>query len=114
METLIFILIAITLLVTSILNISAQNAKRTVNKWAKELVDTGRIQSREPSELGTIYSNPFSDWCLEVDKDRRFKILRNERLREKIREYQKYRRFRNRLMLVVLIALPVSLYLFWE
>ena len=99
-EQIIFIVTAICGGILSIVNIAVQRAKRTVNRWAREVIKTGKINSREASELGTIYSNPFSDWFLEIDEDYRFQVLRNSRIREKIKEYRRNKKIRNILMLI--------------
>lgn len=98
MEPIVFILLGFAVMVLSTVNVLVQTTKRTINKWAKEIVERGMIQTAAASELGTIYSNPFNDWFLEVDRDYRFLILRNHKMREKIREYKRLRRLQNILL----------------
>jgi hypothetical protein len=112
MEQVIFIISTIVGLTLSIVNVTVQNSKRTVNNWAREVLESGKIISPVTSEIGTIYSNPFANWFLEIDMDNRFRILRNSRVREKIREYKNFRKWRNILFLIFIPLLGLSIYLF--
>lgn len=112
MEDIISIAAVISGIILSVVNVAVQTAKRTVNKWACEILEIGKINSIAASEIGTVYSNPITNWCLEVDSDNRFKILRNQKIREKIREYKQLKKTRNILMLVFFVLGGLSLYLF--
>lgn len=95
-------------IILSIVNVTVQTAKRTVNKWAREIIETGRIDSKVASEIGTVYSNPFTNWFLEVDSNNRFQILRHKKIREKIREYKQLKKTRNILTLIFIILVVIS------
>lgn len=108
MDQVLFVVAAFAGMILSVLNVSVQNCKRTVNRWARQMVEKGSIDNVETSEIGTIWSNPFADWCLELDSDYRFLILRNHRIREKIKDYRRLRKWRNRLLLVLISLAAVS------
>lgn len=93
LEQFFFTATAISGIVLFVININVQNIKRTVNRWAREIIETGKTDQPETSEVATIYSNPFNDWYLDVDTDHRLQILRNAKIRAKIREYGKYRNY---------------------
>lgn len=106
-----FIFLGLAVMVLSTVNVLVQTAKRTINKWAKEIAEQGMIQTVAISELGTIYANPFNNWFLEVDRDYRFLILRNHKMREKIREYKRLRKLQN-ILLSSFFTCVVMLFIF--
>ena len=98
-------------IVLSVVNVSVQTLKRTINKWAKELIEIGVIESKSSSEIGTVYSNPFTNWFLEISSEHRFQVLRNQRLRDKLKEYKELKKTRNILILIFLLLLGLFFYL---
>jgi len=95
------------------MSVAVQTAKRTINGWADDILRNGKITMSESTDLGTIYGNPFKNWCIELDKENKILVLRNERIREKIREFRKYKRIRNYILLSCLVIAIIRIAVNW-
>jgi hypothetical protein len=105
----VFAIIALTIM---FLGIAVTNVKTTINKWIKEFLQTGHIQGNEVSELKTLYSfDGLTNMTFHFDSMDKFKVLRNTKIRNKIREYKKLRTARNYsiLAMIIFIGLMISI-----
>jgi hypothetical protein len=92
MEKIIFIALGVAAIVLNIVSIGVQTVKRTINQWAKELIEKGEVRTREASEISTVYSiNFLSGWCIEIDRENKFYVLRNQKIRNKVHDCDFYR-----------------------
>jgi len=89
------------------LNVAVQTAKRTINKWSEDILIHGKITSSESTDIGTVYGNPFSNWCIEIDREHKIEVLRNPKIREKIREFWKLKRIRRLFLLVFIVIASI-------
>jgi hypothetical protein len=95
------------------LNLAVINTKTTINKWTNEFLQSGRIKSGDVSQLRTACSFDYlTNLTLDIDSSNKFRVLRSNKIRDKIREYRLLTKMRN-YSVIALVILVGLIYLFY-
>lgn len=94
-------------IVFGIIHYLVKQSRRTINSWSNQIVEFDRIIHPNDIHYGSGFLDSF---CIEIAPEDRMKVLRNARVRDKIREYKQVRRIRRYAFLVTIALAAFYVY----
>lgn len=91
---------------------AVSKSKTQIERWVKEYLETGHIGSNSTLMVPPIFSyNHLINVTLSIEPDKKITILRQKKIRDKIKDFRKLKMAKNCLMIGEMILLILFLIL---
>lgn len=79
-----------------VLSSAVSKSKTIIDRWVKEYLETGRIESNDDLTFPPLFSfRHLVNVTLNIEASKKFTILRQKKLRGKIRDFKKLKMAKN-------------------